>query len=370
MDHKNVVFLINRKSGGRGGSELLNAVKDIKQSFFGEKITVFDILDFADPEHKENRLKELKNAFEFESENKSDSRNFVVLAGGDGTMKWGIEIISSLHLPDESYPRLGLIPLGTANELARVTGWRLNTRPRRIDFKKFLNDLFTGNNFSIDQWNYSFTPSQENKDSEEMHSKMKMICFASLGFDAKVAYKFHLKREENPKHTDSALKNKFWYVFYGFKRLFSKRSPFSEILKVECDGTSVQIPENYQSLQIFSISTAADGIYFWGKQKSKKSELQNWQNPSLNDQLLEVCSLKNTLHIVETKFKLGHSHRISQCKALKISILKGPVVIQIDGEAWPMPPGEISITFDRQVPMVQGPSKVFNVGQIEKSKLN
>jgi diacylglycerol kinase family enzyme len=369
MEQRNVVFFINRKSGGRGGSELLETVRSIKDSYFGEKVTVFDILEFAAQETRELRIGELKQVFVDVRDDEKQGNvvmNYVVIAGGDGTIKWGIEIISALELPDNLFPKLAVIPLGTANELARVTGWRIRTRPRRTDFKKFMNSLFTGNWFFLDQWNYSFFSSESDENPKQQN--IKMICFASIGFDAKVAHKFHIVREKKPHLADSVFKNKFWYGYYGFKRLFSKRSPVSNILKVECDGVEVKIPDKYQSLQVFNISTAADGIYFWGEKKSKKSELQDWTRPSLNDQTLEVASLKNIFHLLCTKFKLNHSFRISQCKNCKISILQDSLIIQVDGEAWPIKKGEILISHDRQIPMIQGPYRTFNIGSFVKAE--
>ena len=43
------------------------------------------------------------------------------MCGGDGTVSWIISLLEGMGL--ERWPPIGILPLGTGNDLARVHGW-------------------------------------------------------------------------------------------------------------------------------------------------------------------------------------------------------------------------------------------------------
>lgn len=45
----------------------------------------------------------------------------VLVCGGDGTVGWVLSTLDSMKWP--SYPPIGIVPLGTGNDLSNTLGW-------------------------------------------------------------------------------------------------------------------------------------------------------------------------------------------------------------------------------------------------------
>lgn len=56
-------------------------------------------------------------------------RNGVQVAGGDGTVGWVLGSMTELHVEGRTpIPPVGIIPLGTGNDLSRSFGWVCSLR--------------------------------------------------------------------------------------------------------------------------------------------------------------------------------------------------------------------------------------------------
>jgi hypothetical protein len=260
---RNLVVLINARSGGRMGAELLRFLQDFvsKGSIYGENVSIIDINEFIGM--KAEKLEKLRNAL-FRDDEKHDNtyertERYVIAGGGDGTAKRALEILSQLELSSKDFPKIGLLPLGTANELCRVTGWRIPIDPGNFDFQSIIRTIFTSEVFLLDKWIVSVThPVDPSK-----CKSLRMLCFASIGQDAEITHHFQEQRDRDPNSTGTVIKNKYWYFHYGMKAALNPSDPTHKVLNLEVDEKPVSIPEDFRTVQILNISTMADGINFW-----------------------------------------------------------------------------------------------------------
>jgi diacylglycerol kinase (ATP) len=140
-----------------------------------KKIILFHNPRAGDKEHTERVLIDLieKNGFEcnylstkkkgweeFETDN-----NLLAIAGGDGTVRKVIAVLLDLKLADKAY-RIALLPLGTANNIAKTLGITGKTNEivaswQNASFKKFdVGKIFDipEENFFLESFGYGIFP--------------------------------------------------------------------------------------------------------------------------------------------------------------------------------------------------------------------
>jgi diacylglycerol kinase (ATP) len=121
-----------------------------------------------------------------------------------------------------------------------------------------LTDAATAKKVSLDRWTIRFT------DSSDLNITKSMLCFFSIGFDAKIAHKFHLLREASPSKTSSRAINKLWHTWYGVIEFFYPFAKVSTFLELVVDGEKIELPQDLRTLQVFNIHSSADGVDFFG----------------------------------------------------------------------------------------------------------
>ncbi|KAL5842294.1 hypothetical protein ACOSQ3_012897 [Xanthoceras sorbifolium] len=198
-----LVVFVNSSSGGRYGPELKQRLQQVMGPEQG-----FDLSDVKPNEFVEETREKIR----------------VVVAGGDGTVGWVLGSLGELNKQGrEPVPPVGIIPLGTGNDLARSFGWG-GTFPFawKSAVKKTLNRAGTGPICHLDSWHitmqvqssevvdppYSLKPAGEcaldqgltieGELPEKVNSYEGVFYnYFSVGMDAQVAYGFHHLRNEN-----------------------------------------------------------------------------------------------------------------------------------------------------------------------------
>lgn len=102
--------------------------------------------------------------------------NRIIVSGGDGTVR---DVINGVMISTRN-PIIGIMPLGTGNDLARALGY----------YKKFMNnplmymnDLIAG----MEKPKYRFCRILS------LNGKVYFANYLGIGFDARIARKFHEK---------------------------------------------------------------------------------------------------------------------------------------------------------------------------------
>ncbi|XP_076466864.1 diacylglycerol kinase zeta-like [Babylonia areolata] len=327
---KPILVFINPKSGGNQGAKLYH-----KFCWLLNPRQVFD-LSQSGPRAGLDLFKKVPNIR-------------ILAAGGDGTVGWILSTIDSLNIVPP--PPVGILPVGTGNDLARTLNWGGGYTDEPIS--KLLCNIEEGQVVQLDRWNIDVEENEEEcvEDGEEVTAELPLSVFNnyfSLGADAHVALEFHESREANPEKFNSRFRNKMFYAGAGGRDLL-KRSwkGFAEHIQVECDG--IEITQKIQDLKlhcllILNIPRYAGGTLPWGNPNAVGFEPQ-----LLDDGYLEVIGF--TYSSLATLHVGGHGDRLMQCRAVRITTYKS-MPMQVDGEPCRLRPSKIHITFRNQANMI------------------
>jgi len=376
-----VAFLINGKSGGKTGKQLLHHFSEYNNCY------VFDLADLWQIKQNKNHSCAIYSQF---CQTLQMDNIRIVAAGGDGTVSFVCTLLDHFFqdiLPIDTLqhktqfsakkplPPLAILPIGVGNELSRCLGWSKGFTPSAsswtipcLPFDKegqFVNNVRKGNIVDLDTWDINFEPEEgslqlpgESLGKSGLHT---LLCFFSLGFDANITHKFHQLREGNPKLTSSVAMNKLWYTVYGIQEIFQPTDNVASSLELRVDGRLLPLPSNIRTLQMFNIHSSADGVDFFGVSRpSRNSELQEYSSPTINDGLLEVVGTTGVPHLLSIRAGMSHSTRLAQGNKFTIKILK-PIPVQVDGEGWIQHPGTVTVSHRRSIPVIcgDGPTKGF-----------
>lgn len=357
----NCALLVNLKSGGRTGQ----AVGDLFQSF---GVTVIPLLEtILSSPTRDARVEELSLIIR--------NGGHIIIAGGDGTACWGIQVIEECCKQHQlTYPFVSTFPLGTGNDLSRCLGWG-NTQPvlkqSAVEtlLHKYCKRLNEGSVSVLDRWglDWQFTDPTKTNTCWGRPLPQNFLCYVSIGYDARIAYEFEVDRqnaEESfiakrkdadqlpPPH--SPAKNQMVYVYHGAKEFFSPMRPLTrEDVRVWVDGEEIELQPGTRSLKIMNINSAMNGLFCWGSSNSKKNELQNWSAPRLDDRKLELMSTSGLKNMLRFRLNYSHAHRIAQTRHIVWEILR-EMEIQIDGEAWVQKPCRLEFFLRDQIPILVG----------------
>jgi len=279
-------FLINPISGGGQGKEVFDFLPEIMRS-----------MDFKEDEWK--REFSVIDLFEEQIKDALASSQCLIAVGGDGTMTAVFDVI--LQHKEFSHIKIGLIPLGTGNDLARV----LNLYSALVDrgLLYIVRKLVVATSREFDLWH--------------VNGKFAMANYFSAGIDAHIAYDFNRDRKEGKIAGNSVLKNKLHYVkrFFANKNYHLKSGELH--ITDELGEKSIFSLENNCTVIVGNIPSFAGGSNPFGKS-------------DMADGLLEVLRIKSIQNFLRA-ISIGASNFVIKAKEIEIHLPKDEF-IQIDGE--------------------------------------
>ncbi|KAL5972075.1 Diacylglycerol kinase theta [Taenia solium] len=329
-----LLVFVNIKSGGCQGIELMTAFRCLLNPF-----QVFN-LDVGGP---------LPGLFCF----RQVASYRLVVCGGDGTIGWTLSCLDSVGQDAACHsPPIALLPLGTGNDLARVLNWGGGYTSAEEPLL-ILKNIATAEKVRLDRWTLVGRSDEEMKDevkaalhiqtnsqntTEDNSFIVIMNNYFGIGIDADLALDFHNARSENPSKFNSRLHNKSVYFKIGLRKMVN-RSTCKDLQKkvvVEADGKVLDLP-SLEGIVVLNILSWGGGANPWGLDKD-----ETFARPTHYDGLLEVVGICGVLHMGQIYSGFRSGIRLAQAAHLKI-ILKSELPIQVDGEPFIQPPGQLTV---------------------------
>ncbi|XP_030244202.1 eye-specific diacylglycerol kinase-like isoform X3 [Drosophila navojoa] len=325
-----VIVFINPKSGGNQGVKLLGKFQHLLNPR-----QVFDLTQ-GGPKMGLDMYRKAPNLR-------------VLACGGDGTVGWVLSVLDQIHPPLQPAPAVGVLPLGTGNDLARSLGWGGGYTDEPIG--KILREIGMSQCVLMDRWRVKVTPNDDVTDDHVDRSKPNVPLnvinnYFSFGVDAHIALEFHEAREAHPERFNSRLRNKMYYGQMGGKDLILRQyRNLSQWVTLECDGqdfTGKLRDAGCHAVLFLNIPSYGGGTHPWNDSFGQTK-------PSIDDGLMEVVGL--TTYQLPMLQAGMHGTCICQCRKAKI-ITKRTIPMQVDGEACRVKPSIIEIELLNQALML------------------
>ncbi|XP_016984633.1 eye-specific diacylglycerol kinase isoform X4 [Drosophila rhopaloa] len=316
-----VIVFINPKSGGNQGHKLLGKFQHLLNPR-----QVFDLTQ-GGPKMGLDMFRKAPNLR-------------VLACGGDGTVGWVLSVLDQIQPPLQPVPAVGVLPLGTGNDLARALGWGGGYTDEPIG--KVLREIGMSQCVLMDRWRVKVTPNDDVTDDHVDRSKPNVPLnvinnYFSFGVDAHIALEFHEAREAHPERFNSRLRNKMYYGQMGGKDLILRQyRNLSQWVTLECDGqdfTGRLRDAGCHAVLFLNIPSYGGGTHPW-------NDSFGASKPSIDDGLMEVVGL--TTYQLPMLQAGMHGTCICQCRKARI-ITKRTIPMQVDGEACRVKPSVIEI---------------------------
>ncbi|CAH8454484.1 unnamed protein product [Heterobilharzia americana] len=333
-DIKPLLVLVNVKSGGCQGSDLITSFRKLLNPH-----QVFN-LDYGGPLpglHCFRHLKQFK----------------ILVCGGDGTVGWALSCLDNVG-QDAACPTppMAILPLGTGNDLARVLRWGSGYTGGEEPLS-ILKDVVEAENIRLDRWTVVIKPDQAEKDAQKKQLQIEanssntnedssrifvMNNYFGLGIDADLNLDFHMAREENPAKFNSRIHNKSVYLKMGLRKMVNrtKCKDLHQNIIVEVDGRQLDLPP-LEGVIILNILSWGAGANPWGVEKDEA-----FTTPTHFDGQLEVVGVTGVVHMGQIFSGLRTGIRLAQGGHIRITV-KCDIPVQVDGEPWIQPPGQIIV---------------------------
>lgn len=277
--------------------------------------------------------------------------NFKILVcGGDGSVGWILESLSKVQFKKYE-PSIGLLPLGTGNDLSRALNWGKGYVGDG-DIEEILTEIDAASPIKLDRWLVRISKNNEclkkTKNSLDEKSKLLKIDkkymnnYISIGCDALVTLNFH--RQRNDLFCANRLLNKLIYFKYGTIDTFMKECRYlSENIQLELDDKLIELP-HLESIVVLNIPYWGGGVKPWEIGNDEKIPKQ-----SINDETLEIFGIYSSFHIAQMQVGVAEPYRIGQAKHVRIK-MKKRFPVQIDGEPFEQSPCIIDISlFNKKI---------------------
>lgn len=235
----------------------------------------------------------------------------VFACGGDGTASAVAEVIAG---QEQAVPALGVLPLGTGNDLARVLGWSEAGR----DLAGLLKTWPVSARRQLDRWRI-----------EGPGLRRSWCNYLSLGVDARVAQHFHHLRLRHPGLVRGALINRSLYGILGAQQ---RSIDLARLVRLTPGPV---LPRWAGVLVLGNIPSYAGGVTLA-------------RGMRCDDGRLELVALGHGLCLGLVTARLRRPRLVARTEHLEFD-LGGTLAMQVDGEPFSVGPGHYRVVRDRSI---------------------
>lgn len=168
-----------------------------------------------------------------------------------------------------------------------------------------------------------------------------MSNYLGIGLDAEISQYFHESRERNPEQFRSRVYNKTIYAKAILSKIPCKSRYINNVITLRTDTEQITLP-NIQGLIFTNIASWGAGADIWkvspGSDKDSK-----WKAQNTADGMLEVVGITGLTHFANIATGLRSGIRLAQASYFRLNLLSA-LSIQVDGEPWEQPAGEMIIS--------------------------
>ena len=177
---KPLIVITNKKSGNAEGDQILTIFRTI--------LNPLQVIDLS-----ETSIESGLQWCQLLSKSFKEINVRILVAAGDGTVGWVLDTIQKLKL--DPLPFVGILPLGTGNDLSRVLGWG-QTFSFETPINHIMKKLMKSKAVDLDRWKVSLSPSRSLSLGIPLPTKhYHMNNYFGVGVDALVALNFHETRK-------------------------------------------------------------------------------------------------------------------------------------------------------------------------------
>ncbi|CAK0826054.1 unnamed protein product [Prorocentrum cordatum] len=267
-----------------------------------------------------------------------ERRIHLLVCGGDGTVTWvlsEIEAFMQAH-PDvlRHQPPIGVVPMGTGNDLARSLGWDSKFRDS-AHVARYVHNALEGTVVELDQWKVTLRPKSLLPPAlHSVHGLEHVAYFQnyfSVGMDAQITHGVHLARRDScGRCCFRAGIGKVCYVVHAPCRCCCCASPTLDLQVnyVPADShNSAALPMVLGEARQFTMSNI--NSYGAGRVLFSSEDLERVRP---NDGLLEVFTVADPLALgLLSNPLVARSTPFQQARRVEMT-LGGGQFFQLDGE--------------------------------------